>query len=295
MKNIFVFIWLFLLPFYSYADFKQGGFFDMEIAQKSLKKAVGDVPTDLYNIATTPFKNPVQSLGYLGAVGALVAVDKETTTFYQQSIEEPLDLYSLPTVIYDSPITHGADSWLVFGTVAHYLAGFTLGNEKSQVTSLLAMKSIGYSYAVSHVFLKTVTGRNRPKDDLTDCKASGSAQWDTCDPFDFGNSRQGYLKSHQKASAMPSFHLTMYFSLAKVYQEMYDNYLIPYSVLAVIFSSGIKGHQHWVSDMVAGGIVGTFIGNQVISSYRDKEGDGSGFSVMPVQDGIGLSYTYNFN
>jgi len=294
MKKIIIFIVFYFLPITVYSDFKKGDFFDLDIAKKSLTKAVGDVPTDLYNIATTPFKNPLQTLGYLGAVGALVAVDKETTVFYQQSIENPLDLYSLPTVVYDSPLTHGADSWLVFGTLAHYLGGFALGDEKSQVTSLLAMKSIGYSYAVSHVLLKSITGRNRPKDDLSDCKSEGSSKWDSCDPFDFGNSREEYFKSHQKATAMPSFHVTMYFSLAKVYQEMYDNYLIPYSMLALIYASDIKGHQHWVSDMVAGGIVGTFIGNQVVSSYRDKD-DSNGFSVVPVHGGIGLSYTYNFN
>lgn len=282
----------FVMPTLSYAEFKKGEYFDTSLAWGVIKKSTKTIPSDLYNIAVTPFKNPVQSLSYLGAVGALVAVDKEVTSFYQQEVENPLDLYSLPTIVYDSPITHGADSWLVFGSIAHYLGGFMLGDEKSQVTAIMAMKAMTYSYGVSHVFLKSITGRNRPHDNLK--TGESSYESDTDNPYDFGNARGPIFKSHQKGTAMPSFHVTMYFSMAKVYQEMYDDYLIPYSALAVIFASGIKGHQHWVSDMVAGGIIGTFIGNQVVKSYRDND-DGNGFSLVPVRDGLGLSYTYNFN
>ena len=92
---------------------------------------------------------------------------------------------------------------------------------------------------------------------------------------------------------MPSFHLTMYFSVAKVYQEMYDNYWLPYGVLALIFASNIKGHHHWVGDMVAGGIIGTMIGSQVVSNYRNrylkKQSD---FTISPT--GKGVSFQYRF-
>jgi len=84
----------------------------------------------------------------------------------------------------------------------------------------------------------------------------------------------------------------MYFSVAKVYQEMYDNYWLPYSTLAVIFVSDIKGHNHWVSDMVAGGIIGTFIGTQIVSSYKSNSKEKTGFSLIPIRNGLALSYTY---
>lgn len=269
--------------------YRKGDYFDTDIAWDVIKKSTYSVPTDFYNIATTPFKNPMQTLGYLGVIGALVVVDKPVTTFYQESIENPLAFYGLPT-IYDSPITHGADGWLVFGSMAHYLGGFALGDEKSQVTSIMAMKSITYSYVISHLLLKSITGRNRPVDDLKN--ENGADPSHTTNPYDFGHFHSPTFESAQEGSAMPSFHVTMYFSVAKVYQEMYDNYWLPYGALAIIFASDIKGHNHWVSDMVAGGIIGTFIGAQVVSSHKNNDKDQTGFSLVPIRNGLALSYTY---
>lgn len=292
MERLLFLLAVLLMPLESYSESKRSNYFDTNLAWNVIKQSASTVPDDLYNIAATPFKNPAQTLGYLGLIGGLVAVDKEVTTFYQQEVENHLDFYSLPTIIYDSAITRGADSWIVFGSIAHYLGGFAFSDEKSQVTSLMAMKAMTYSYGISHVLLKSITGRNRPKDDLKNCKGSKTH---TCDPFDFGNARGPVFSSDQKATALPSFHVTMYFSTAKIYQEMYDSYLIPYSALAIIFASDIKGHQHWVSDMVTGGIIGTFIGSQIVSSYRDKNDESSGFSLVPVRGGgLGVSYSYDF-
>jgi len=289
MKKFFFLILISIQVLIADYKYRSGNYFDTDIAWDVIKKSTYSVPTDFYNIATTPFKNPLQTLGYLGIIGALVVVDKPVTTFYQESVEEPLAFYGFPT-IYDSPITHGADGWLVFGTMAHYLGGFALGSEKSQVTSIMAMKAITYSYVISHLLLKSVTGRNRPKDDLKN--DNGSSPTDTTDPYDFGHIHSPTFESAQEGSAMPSFHVTMYFSVAKVYQEMYDNYWLPYTALAIIFASDIKGHQHWVSDMVAGGIVGTFIGTQIVSSTRSSKEDKTGFSLVPLRNGLALSYTY---
>ena len=289
MKTIIIFSLIFTAMLRAEPYYRTGDYFDTSIAWDVIKKSTYSVPTDFYNIATTPFKNPLQTLGYLGIIGALVVVDKPVTTFYQESVEEPLDFYGFPT-IYDSQITHGADSWLVFGTMAHYLGGFALGSEKSQVTSIMAMKAITYSYVISHLLLKAITGRNRPKDDLKN--DNGTSSTSTADPYDFGHLHSPTFESAAEGTAMPSFHVTMYFSVAKVYQEMYDNYWLPYTALAIIFASDIKGHNHWVSDMVAGGIVGTFIGTQIVSSYKSNNEDKTGFSLVPLRNGLALSYTY---
>ena len=290
MKYFFLLSIIFVVILEAEPEYRKGSYFDTDLAWDIIKKSTFSIPTDAYKMVTVPFKNPRQTLGYLGLIGALVVIDKPVTMFYQESIEEPLDLYGFPT-IYNSPITHGADGWLVFGSMAHYLGGFALGDEKSQVTSIMAMKAMTYSYAVSHLLLKSVTGRNRPKDDLRNCESSEPS--DTCDPYDFGHFHAPTFNAKQEGMAMPSFHVTMYFSVAKVYQEMYDNYWLPYSTLAIIFASDIKGHNHWISDMVAGGIIGTFIGTQIVSSYKSIDNkDRTGFSLVPIRNGLALSYTY---
>jgi hypothetical protein len=95
---------------------------------------------------------------------------------------------------------------------------------------------------------------------------------------------------------MPSFHFTMFFSVARVYARSYDNYWLPYVVAAGMLGSDITGHRHWVSDMVAGALLGTFIGNRVYDSHmkrKNTSGPLSNWDVYPfaVADGMGVYLT----
>jgi len=95
---------------------------------------------------------------------------------------------------------------------------------------------------------------------------------------------------------MPSFHFTMYFSVARVYARSYDNYWLPYMVMGGMLGSDIKGHMHWVSDMVAGGLLGTYIGNRIVDSHQTqvrKRKLLSGWDVYPyaMSNGLGVYLT----
>ncbi len=286
----FVLLFMTLLSLSTAKEWRSGTWFDIDIATSVAHDTVVSVPQDLYNIAVTPFTHPLESLSFLGLTAGLVAVDYPLTLAYQEWVEKPLDLYSLPTLFIDTPITHGADSWVVFGMVGHYLAGFALGDERSQVAAVLAGKAVAYSFVTSHVLLKALTGRNRPADSLATC--TGSTSYDTCSPFDWGNWHAPYWESNQYGTAMPSFHLTMYFAVARVYADVYENYWLPYLGATLIHISDIKGHQHWLSDMVAGALIGTFIGHQVTSSYFGTTEGGSTVTILPRAGGLALSYDY---
>jgi len=266
---------------------------DFNLASSVLKDSFFTIPKDLKNIVTCPAKNPKESLCALGIIGALVLADKPATTFYQDHVENNLDFYRLPTI----PNFHfdGADSWILYGLAGNYLGSFLSNYEKGQVTSLLATKSVLYSVVLAHLIGKTITGRNRPYRPLSDgCEDIQDVKDGfTCDPHDFGNWRSPRLDSSGEGSAMPSFHVTMLFSVAKVYQEMYDNAWIPYSLLAIFFASDIKGHNHWVSDMVAGGLLGTLIGHEVVRTYREE---GSKVQVIPIvgTQSVSLHLQYRF-
>lgn len=270
-------------------------YFDAYLAYKVLTKTVLTVPTDVYNMAASPFQNPSHSLAALGLVTALVVVDKPTTTFYQEHVESNLDLYTLKTINPDSNIAwlmgNGADSWLTYGLAFHYLSGFAFGDEKSQVASLLSVKSIVYSIGISQLLLKSITGRQRPKSDLKECTDTDPDR--TCNPYDFGNWHTPSLSPDSYGTSMPSYHVTMFVSVATVYAEMYDNYWLPYIVAGVLYASDIKGHHHWVSDLVAGGIVGTFIGHQVVRSYKEESGKPKeGITIIPTLNGVTFSYNF---
>ncbi len=272
--------------------YEKGDYFDMDIAKRVLKRSIGIIPSDLYHIASAPFKNPQNTLRYMGIVGTIMAFDKPITTFYQQNIETPLAFYSLPTLFKPTPITSGADGWLVYGSIAQYLGGFALGDEKTQVTAIMAMKAIGYSYFIDHVFLKSILGRRRPKSDLYHDYDPNPTH--TSNPHDFSPFQPLHFDAHDGRTSFPSFHLTMYFSVAKVYQEMYDNYWLPYGALAIVFASNIRGHHHWVGDMVGGAIIGTLIGHEIVSNYRNRyhKGKASNFNIYPIDNGIGFTYRF---
>jgi membrane-associated phospholipid phosphatase len=175
----------------------------------------------------------------------------------------------------------------------HYLGGFALGDEKSQVTAIMAMKAMSYSYLFDHLLLKSFFGRRRPKNDLYHDTDSNPTH--TSDPHDFSPFQPIHFHAEDGRTSLPSFHLTMYFSLARVYAEMYDNYWLPYGALAAVFASNIRGHHHWVGDMVAGAIVGTVIGHQIVHNYRDRYhrvDTESDFQIFPSTKGIGFSYRF---
>jgi len=94
---------------------------------------------------------------------------------------------------------------------------------------------------------------------------------------------------------MPSFHFTMYFSTARVYSGVYDNYLIPYGLAAALALQSADGHNHWVSDMVAGALIGTGIGNVVLNNYQERR-DGINISFTPIASskGAGLGFQMTF-
>lgn len=292
----FIFVLLIVLSSVMAKEYKytNGDYFDVDVAFNVVKKTTLSIPIDIYNMALSPFQNPRYSLGSLGVVGGLVLVDKQTTIFYQERIEANLDFYNLPTLFPDSRyrwlMGNGADSWLTYGMAFHYLSGLVAGDEKSQAAAMLSVKATAYAVGITHLLLKTVTARERPADDFDDCSANSYL---TCNPYDFGNWRPADVGAGGSGTAMPSFHTTMFFSVARVYAEVYDNYWAPYLGIGLLYASAIRGHQHWVSDLVAGGIVGTFIGHHVVRSYEEdgKPQDGD-ISIIPMYNGIGISYTF---
>ena len=117
----------------------------------------------------------------------------------------------------------------------------------------------------------------------------------TTDPFDFFNSTGIHFRPHAEGTAMPSFHFTLYFSTARVYSGVYDNSLIPYGVATALALATAEGHNHWVSDMVAGALIGTGIGNVVLNNYDERKREAMGM-VIPIvsSKGVGAAFQMSF-
>ena len=237
-------------------------------------KSIKLIPDDLAKIAAYPLDHPHESLIGALTVGGLILFDKPITQFYQDKIGSKIkgsDVNGAPifSKINIGPLSEGADSWVLFTAGATYLGGLVVDDLHAQETGIAATKAIVYSTLVTQLILKTITARNRPIDFLSTGKSTNTSY--TSNPYDFGNFHGPELTG-ASGTSLPSFHFTMYFAVATVFYKAYDSAIIPYSIAAAGLISDVQFHHHWVSDMVAGALVGTIIGNVVAdNSYRHDD------------------------
>lgn len=257
------------------------------LAGEVLKTSLKTIPSDFSYMGKSVTEDWKKTALYTGIVGAMVVFDKPITEMYQAHVEDNIQ-YAVPSITVnkaDFPWLAGEDAYMFYTMSGVYVTSLFNGNEKGQYAAINGMKALIYSIAISHTVLKTIFGRKRPLDDL---RAGGPDTVDkTSNPYDFFNSRQGeYIFSSPHGTGMPSLHATAFFAMAKVFQMEFDNYWIPYGFMTAIFCSSIKGHQHWLSDMVAGGIVGTVIGRSIVRSSWKARG------ILPK--GKQKNYTINY-
>jgi len=258
----------------------------MEKSSRLISNAFFNLDDDLKGIALYPIEHTRETLFFLGGIGALVAVDKPVTRYYQDKVEPVFNGYTIKTPGWGANLgLNGADSYLVSGIAGSYALGIAFNDEKSQQAALLATKASIYSIMLSHLLLKAITGRQRPVSNLS--TATGDKPPFTTDPYAFGHFTKPTLGSFSGGSSMPSYHFTQYFAVARVYAKVYDNYLIPYGVAAALLTADIKSHRHWVADMVAGALIGTMIGSVVAGNAEDTTA--STTMVFPAYSGEQIS------
>lgn len=227
------------------------------------------VPGELTDIATYPIRNPKTFGTIVAGIGLLVLLDKPLTDFYQDTIEHAFRNFKLP----EAPISWpefgivSEDVWILTGIAGSYVYGSLARDDRARRAALLSSKAIVYSLLTSQMVLKPVFGRKRPYEDLDN--PSGDPDIYTDDPLDFGNYEDSFLSPGRSGRSMPSYHFTEYMAVARVYSGIYDNSPVPYGVAAIIAASNIKGHHHWVSDMVAGSVIGYGIGSLVLKHSRN--------------------------
>jgi membrane-associated phospholipid phosphatase len=233
-----------------------------------------------HNISSDWKRTAIYTAGIVG----LIAVDKQTTGFWHDHVETSID-YKLPKIdVLKTNVNwiDGDNAYILYPIIGLYAGSFLANYEKGQVVAVNAFKSVTYSYVISQIFLKTAFARNRPQRKINDDKPVVEP-W-TKNPWDFGNYQNIEFRAGPRGgTSFPSFHATFYFSVAKVFQMEYNNYWIPYTIATGVFLSNIKGHDHWVSDLVAGGLVGTIIGRSVVISSRKQiaKNNGTSFNYNP--------------
>jgi len=164
----------------------------------------------------------------------------------------------------------GVDGYMYSGVTAMYAAGLISGNEKMQEAGILTVKAVVESYVVSHVVLKTLVARHRPARPLGGLGSDRDSQYPFVQsPYDFFNFHPVYLHSEAYGTGFPSYHATMFFAFASVNSRVFDRSWVPYALATTALVYDIRGHNHWVSELVAGAVIGEFIGKVVYDNYHE--------------------------
>ena len=138
----------------------------------------------------------------------------------------------------------GTPSVLIAGGT--YLAGVAFKDPEVRATGIDTMVTMGIAQLLLTIPLKVAVGRSRPSDD------KGTHDFH---PFNGGQS-------------FPSGHTTQAFALASVISEHADRpwvSALSYGLAGLVGLARVEQRKHFLSDVVAGGLIGTFVGKTVVT------------------------------
>lgn len=145
-----------------------------------------------------------------------------------------------------------------------------LGDERMQNTGYIALQSVAASLGVS-VAGKYVVGRARP--------VEGRGPW--------AQVGEGYRRSD---AAFPSGHSAAAFAAVTPFAQEYDAPWL-YGVAAISSMGRVAGRQHWVSDTVAGGLIGYTVGTLLWKGQRElRDEKGGTLAIVPGNRSLSVAW-----
>lgn len=161
-----------------------------------------------------------------------------------------------------------------------YLAGVAFKDPELRATGIDTMVTMGIAQLLLTLPLKEVVGRSRP---------SANQGTNNFHPLNGGQS-------------FPSSHVTQAFALASVISEHADRpwvSCLSYGLAGLVGIARSEQRQHFISDVVAGGLIGTFVGKAVVGynqSLRASARSKVSVSFAPIiqPGGYGLSLAMKF-
>ncbi len=188
----------------------------------------------------------------------------------------------LASAVLDKPtdryVTRHADtrlarSWNNFGKnmpvalVATAGAAIALGDSRMQNMGIISMQAVAASLGVSAVG-KYVVNRARPEENRGVWRETG-----------MGASRVN--------SSFPSGHSAVAFAAITPFAQEYDAPWL-YGIAAISSMGRVAGRKHWVSDTVAGGIIGYATGTLLWHGQRDN--NDSKLTILPTPKEISVAW-----
>ena len=232
---------------------------------KIIGKSLSTIPQEVKGIALYPLQHPNETLKFAGISLALITIDKPTTKFTQRFFNHAFDVNFKNFI----PVVSGRDDYIIGGIAALYAGSVVFKYEKGQIAALAAVKATAYSVVYTHLILKSLTGRQRPHSDLNNPNFNDSPK--TTNNWNFFNFHKPTLGGSQYGTAFPSYHITYAFAVARAVERTLHNTFFPYAFVITLNMMNFHGHAHWVSDMVAGAMVGHMIGTMATGGFKEKK------------------------
>jgi membrane-associated phospholipid phosphatase len=99
--------------------------------------------------------------------------------------------------------------------------------------------------------------------------------------------------------AFPSGHATVSFALSTILSNRINNTYVSVGLFGLALLDGflqVYNHQHWLSDIIVGGVMGIGTSMYVISQEEKRRSVSSTtqsrFSIMPGNGGIKIAYKF---
>jgi membrane-associated phospholipid phosphatase len=143
-------------------------------------------------------------------------------------------------------------------------AALAFGDARMQNMGLISLESVAGA-AVLSIAAKNIAGRARPSEER--------GQW--------------ARSSNRSDASFPSNHAAVAFAAVTPFAQEYDAPWL-YGLAAVASAGRTANRQHWVSDVVAGGMLGAAVGGWLWQAQRDNTG--SGFAISPGRKEISLAW-----
>ncbi len=154
-----------------------------------------------------------------------------------------------------------------FALVGAAGAAFAFGDDRMQNIGLISMQSVAAATGLA-VVGKYAIGRARPGEERGPWSSVGD----------------GYKRSD---ASFPSGHSTIAFAAVTPFAKEYDAPWL-YGVAALGAAGRVAGRNHWVSDTVAGSILGYAVGSWLWSAQRDQ--NQSGLSINPGPKEVSVTW-----
>jgi membrane-associated phospholipid phosphatase len=149
-----------------------------------------------------------------------------------------------------------------------YLTGLCADRREIAETGMMLFESIAFA-GITTTVLKSVIGRSRP------FLEEGHGQFH---PF----------QAHDEYLSFPSGHSTVAFAVSSVLSRRIDNLAVSvglYSLAVITAWSRVYNDEHWLSDNIAGAVIGITAG-YAVTGNRHRIGEEGAFRITPAWNGL---------